>query len=368
MKIVLVEPFYGGSHKRWCDGYKKYSRHEIRILSLPARYWKWRMHGGAVTLANRFLKEEIQCDLIIASDFLHLPLFRSLLHDKVLPPTAVYYHENQITYPWSPDDEDVESKRDRHYGFINYMSALTAKRVLFNSNYHKNSFHDALPKFLSDFPDFNLIETLDEIHNKSEVWPLGMELNEFAFSADPHLKSGPAVILWNHRWEYDKNPEDFFKVVLKLKNDDVPFKLVVLGEKSRRAPEVFEDMRIKFEQEILHWGYCENRSEYVDWVQQSDILPVTAYQDFFGGSVVEAIFAGVWPLLPNRLAYPEHFDGFDARVFYNDNSDLYQKLKDACIHIDRIRSATLNSRVGVYNWNRMAGIYDDRCVDLITRS
>ena len=29
------------------------------------------------------------------------------------------------------------------------------------------------------------------------------------------------IILWNHRWEYDKNPEDFFNCLKQIKNENI---------------------------------------------------------------------------------------------------------------------------------------------------
>ena len=52
MKILILEPYFTGSHKQWALGYKKYSKHEVNILSMKGQFWKWRMHGGAVTLAK----------------------------------------------------------------------------------------------------------------------------------------------------------------------------------------------------------------------------------------------------------------------------------------------------------------------------
>ena len=34
LNIVYIEPFYSGSHKRWIDSYKLYSKHNIEILGL----------------------------------------------------------------------------------------------------------------------------------------------------------------------------------------------------------------------------------------------------------------------------------------------------------------------------------------------
>ncbi|MCB0587349.1 MAG: DUF3524 domain-containing protein, partial [Phaeodactylibacter sp.] len=53
MNILLIEPFLSGSHQKWAEGYRAHSRHNVRILSLKGRHWKWRMHGGAATLAEQ---------------------------------------------------------------------------------------------------------------------------------------------------------------------------------------------------------------------------------------------------------------------------------------------------------------------------
>ena len=65
MNILYIEPYYSGSHKAWIDSYQKYSNHNIDILTLPGNKWKWRMHGGAITLANQFLEKKQSYDLFL---------------------------------------------------------------------------------------------------------------------------------------------------------------------------------------------------------------------------------------------------------------------------------------------------------------
>ncbi|MCG8372865.1 MAG: DUF3524 domain-containing protein, partial [Balneolales bacterium] len=156
---------------------KKYSRHNIEILSLPGRHWKWRMHGGAVSLAERFNRMNGIPDLILGTSMLDFSTFLGLTKEKSVGiPTAIYFHENQLTYPWSPQDRDVKHKRDNHYAFINYTSALVADKVFFNSKYHRTSFLNALPKFLNQFPDRQDKHKIGELEAKSEVMYLGMDL------------------------------------------------------------------------------------------------------------------------------------------------------------------------------------------------
>ncbi|MCK4549847.1 MAG: DUF3524 domain-containing protein, partial [Candidatus Krumholzibacteria bacterium] len=67
MNILIVEPFLTGSHKSWAEEYARHSSHEVDILGLEGRHWKWRMHGGAVTLAKYFLENDLDPDLILAT-------------------------------------------------------------------------------------------------------------------------------------------------------------------------------------------------------------------------------------------------------------------------------------------------------------
>ena len=55
LNILYVEPFYSGSHKQWIDSYQKYSTHNIQILSLPGKKWKWRMHEGLLLLQKNII-------------------------------------------------------------------------------------------------------------------------------------------------------------------------------------------------------------------------------------------------------------------------------------------------------------------------
>jgi hypothetical protein len=48
IKVLFLEPFYGGSHKVFADGLIHHSRHAAHLFQLPARFWKWRMRGAAL--------------------------------------------------------------------------------------------------------------------------------------------------------------------------------------------------------------------------------------------------------------------------------------------------------------------------------
>ena len=113
-----------------------------------------------------------------------------------------------------------------------------------------------------------------------------------------------------------KNPELFFNSLLQLKEENIQFKLIVLGQSYSKIPSIFKAAKNNFSNQILHFGYAPSFEDYAKLLWQSDILPVTSNQDFFGGSVVEAIYCNNYPILPNRLAYPEHIPKSDQQKLY----------------------------------------------------
>ncbi len=359
MKITLIEAFFGGSHRQWAEGYRRHSRHQMQLLTLPGRHWKWRMHGAAVTLGRQLSTRSP--GLILASDMIDLTTLLALLpRHQGRPVTAMYFHENQITYPWSPADADVELQRNHHYGFINYTSALAADRVFFNSLYHRRAFLEALPAFLKQFPDYQETENIARIEQKSAVLPLGLDLQSLDIDLLPE-KPEAAVLLWNHRWEYDKDPETFFRLLFRLHEEAIPFYLIVLGESFQNRPAIFEEARRRLATRILHFGYADSRETYARLLWQADILPVTSRQDFFGGSSVEAIYCNCYPLLPRRLAFPAHVPEADrGEHLYDTDEELYRKLKLAIKKITSIRrQGGYRHFVAHYDWRRMAGVYDE---------
>ncbi len=375
MKILLLEPFFGGSHKTWAIGLQQNTKHEINILSLKGRHWKWRMYGGAISLAKQFLTSDFKPDLILATDMLDLATFLGLTQSKSFGiPKAVYFHENQITYPWSPKDEDIVLKRNNQYGFLNYTSALAADALFFNSRYHKNSFLGALPEFLKQFPDNRELQNVDLIQKKSNVLNLGMDLSKFDSFKETVNNSVP-VLLWNHRWEYDKNPELFFKTLFRLKEEYLDFQVVILGESYKKSPLIFDEAKSKLGDRILKYGYAESFEVYASWLWKSDIYPVTSNQDFFGGSVVEAIYCNCFPVLPKRLAYPEHIpEKYHDEHFYDSDNTFYQMLKKCLITfgdrntkksesiIDNSKGLSSEFRrdfVAQYDWSTLAPRYDE---------
>ena len=310
--VLALEPYYGGSHKAFLDGWIENSRHDWTVLTLPAYKWRWRMRHAALTFAEQtinLLKTGKKWDIIFCSDMLNLAAFLGLAPEAVRKlPAIVYFHENQLTYPVKN-----EKLRDYQSVYINFTTGIAATRIWFNSAFNRDSFLAHLPGFLKRMPDYQHLEKVELLRDKSEVWHPGIA----KFAERGERKPGPCRILWACRWEYDKNPEDFFNALKILKSENCEFRISVIGEGFRTAPPVFEWAHEYFQDHIDSWGYLESRELYEQELAQADVVVSTAIHEFFGIGILEAVAAGAFPLLPNRLAYPE--------IFSDENNNIYEQ-------------------------------------------
>tara|TARA_B100001250_G_C19611986_1_gene705393 strand:- start:230 stop:934 length:705 start_codon:yes stop_codon:yes gene_type:complete len=227
---------------------------------------------------------------------------------------------------------------------------------MFNSKFHKNIFIKELKKFLKQFPDHNDLYNVDEIEDKSIVSYLGLDLKKFdQYKNNTHNEI--PIILWNHRWEYDKNPDVFFNCLKRIKEEKIKFKLIILGEEFQTEMQVFTEARDYFSDEIIHIGYCESFSEYAHLLNKADIIPVTTKQEFFGVSIIEAIYCDTYPILPNRLTYPELFDNKkNPENFYFNSNELFIKLKESIKNNPRKSFKKYSEE---YDWSIIAKNYDN---------
>jgi len=364
MRILALEPYYGGSHQAFLDGWSRAGRHEWTILPLPAYKWKWRMRHAAVTFAEQVrqkLSEGSRWDLLFCSDMLNLAEFLGLAPKEVRDlPSLIYFHENQLTYPVR-----VENERDYQFGLTNMTSALAAGAVWFNSTFHRDSFLQALQSLLSRMADYQPLDAVVRIGAKSAVLPLGVK----TLARRSPRRPGPLRILWAARWEHDKNPEEFFEAIRRLKERQIPFRISVIGEQFREVPEVFAWARHYLAGHIDRWGYQEDRADYEAALLEADVFVSTASHEFFGLSAVEATLAGAYPLVPKRLAYPEVFDlgGNESagEFFYEGGAvDLADRLADLASRSARNGSLLeaaepIRARLRRFEWPNLAPVLDN---------
>jgi glycosyltransferase involved in cell wall biosynthesis len=315
LRIVLFDAYHTGSHKRWAleaRGVWETSGFEVVLLTLPGRHWKWRMQGAAAWFAEWAGARDADPlpDALVVTDMVDAAALRGLLPPRWRSvPMAVYFHENQITYPWSPTDPDPESGRDRTYGWINLRSALAADQVWFNSHHHREVFLAALPDFVRPFPDTVPRASLSRLHERCSVLHPPVSLGGRGAPRTSRLAGSPLLLLWNHRWEYDKAPERFFAVVGELDRRKIDFGLVVLGEQFGEVPAVFSEARNRWADRIHAWGMA-SPEVYTAWLLRADAVVHAPLQEYFGYSVVEAMQAGCFPVLGEGGPYGSYAGSF----------------------------------------------------------
>jgi glycosyltransferase involved in cell wall biosynthesis len=280
------------------------------------------------------------------------------------PPALLYFHENQMTYPLAPGES-----MDYQFGFTDITSALSARRVLFNSKTHFEAFFQGLTPFLKMMPEYRPNWVIAEIRRKSGVLYAGCR---FPSGSDGSLfdatQSGlPPLIIWNHRWEFDKSPGDFFRALDAVLERGLDFRLALLGENFQTAPKEFLAARERYGRRIVQYGYVESKQEYQDWLKRGTVVISTARQENFGISVIEAIRFGCFPLLPRRLVYPEILpESFHGLCLYEDHEDLVLKLTRVLTDPSSFRDMIppLSEAMGRFAWENLMGPWDDELARL----
>jgi glycosyltransferase involved in cell wall biosynthesis len=355
MRVALVEPYYGGSHKAWADGYAASSRHDVSLFTHDARFWKWRMHGGFLTLANQ-LAADIALhgapDVILASAMMNVSAFAGAVRQVATGvPIAVFFHESQFTYPLSPAD-----RVDFTYKMVNWTSAATADLAIFNSAFHRNVFRDESKRFLNSFPDHKHVGRVDDVIDASIVLPVGMDLSPFADIDTSEVR--PPLIVWNQRWEHDKGPDELKAILGALLDADVEFSVAMCGEVFVSVPPEFGKITDMLGGHLVHSGWLE-RDDYINLLKRSAVVLSTARQEFFGIAIVEAVAAGAHPVLPDRLVYPERL----ARIGADSERVLYSSTHDAVKHIrsafNRPPDLEVMEATHQYDWSVVAPQYDE---------
>lgn len=389
--ILLIEAFYGGSHKQLIDLIYKSFSDSAQLFSLPAKKWHWRALTSPLHFAE-VIPTEHKFSLLFSSSVLPLAELLALRPDLSKLYKVVYFHENQMVYP-------VQQKKDRYFqhAYNEVLTCLAADKVVFNSNFNKESFLTSIsshfkimpeprPKNIESkirpkclvlyFPiDFSCVCIAQKkLHNENEKIPnLTHDMdskpgicmsdetnktNDLVTTENTSIKSPVSSdilhIVWPHRWEHDKNPEEFFTVMFQLKEAGIPFNLSVIGESYSEKPDIFAKAADYLKENIIHFGFKESKEEYYAVLSSADVVVSTALHEFFGVSMLEASACGCFPLCPRRLVYPEIYP---EECLYNTTNQLFKKLKYFCQRPWVVRNSKLKVNFGKFTWDNLCKEY-----------
>ena len=309
LNIWILDPFHTGSHAAWSQGLThalELEGHRVTLHTLPGRHWKWRMHGAAATWAPIMARHDAP-DVVVTTDMCDVAQLRGLMPRSWSQVRIVtMFHENQLTFPWSPGDPDAENGRDNTYAYINISTCLASDRVWFNSSHHLNAFLVAAENWVKRMPKPHLFHLDKQLRDKSEVRHLGLPIDAWSSAEEtqPDLQHVDVpIILWNHRWSWDKGTDAWMAFAHEVMDRNLSVEFVVLGASFGRQPEGWGAMRERMGRTCLHWGYAESQKEYQEWLWRAHLAPIHPHQEYFGLSVVEAMRCRTLPWVPKSHAY-----------------------------------------------------------------
>jgi glycosyltransferase involved in cell wall biosynthesis len=304
-RLLFIDPYLTMSHRALRDGLLAHVPARWTALTLPGRYFRWRMRGAASYLAltaREILRQP--WDGLVCSSMLGLAELKGLAPELSCVPALAYFHENQLAYPAPGAADARQQERDLFLAFTDLSTAQAARLVAFNSGYHRREFLGAAGQLIVRLPDARPTGLVQAIAAKSLVLPPPLETGP-AEGLARDAREGPLRLVWNHRWEHDKDPEGFFRALDELAKQGLAFEVAVLGVASGRRPEVFGLAGALLGPRLKHLGPVAERREYWRWLFWADLAVSTACQEYFGLAVAEAVWAGCRPLLPSALVYPE---------------------------------------------------------------
>jgi glycosyltransferase involved in cell wall biosynthesis len=268
------------------------------LKTQPARHFSWRVRASEWIWALQGDADlDREYDLIIATSLSGLSGLKALRPQLARTPVWLYFHENQFAYP-------LEARQFRvhqvGWQFSSLQNALCSDWVSFNTAFNRDTFFNGLRRMLKRMPERLPGKPVKQLQARSDVLPVPLS-DDFAALRE-HPKE-PSLVVWNHRWEWDKAPERFLQALVELKKEGVAFRLAMLGcggaEDARFGAE-----RKALGDSVVHWGEAESAA-YRQWIGRAGIGVSCALHDFQGLAMLELAQAGATVVVPDRVAYPE---------------------------------------------------------------
>ena len=292
--ILLLSAYRAASHGAWAERLER-DHPDVRWtrLELPGRHFRWRIRGNPLSWIDA-LPDETP-DRVLATSMVDLATLRGLNPGLARVPAVYYFHENQFAYPVSARQvASVEPQMVQLYG------ALAADRLAFNSAFNRDSFLDGVARLLARMPDRVPAGTRARLAARATIRPVPVD------PVPPVEPRDPGLVLWNHRWEYDKDPDLFADAMIELAASGADFRLALLGPRPAAGCAALERLRTTLPGRIVADEHADP-ARYRDIVGRAGIVVSTARHEFQGLAVLEAAGAGARPLVPDALCYPEMY-------------------------------------------------------------
>jgi len=350
-KALLLSAYDAQSHRYWREGLvEHFPCIHWTCLSLPPRYFNWRIRGNSLSWAvNNAETFKTRFDFIVASSTVDLSALIGMAPSLANIPSVLYYHDNQFDYPKSShQNKSIEPK------IVSLYAAVAATKIVFNSNYNRQTFLSGVDTLLKKLPDHTPKNLTKSLYDKSCVIPVPLKQEIFEFSGKHKAKNSTLEVIWNHRWEYDKGPDTLLAFFKKL-SPSLQLKVHIVGQSFRHIPKAFERLKLLLKERkwLGQWGYLDSREEYFALLHQSDIVLSTALHDFQGLSILESVVAGCSPLVPDGLAYTELFASCERYERFSLVGEGRKVSSDQILDVDQNRVVEQEAQAAVMLFNKL---------------
>ncbi len=344
MNVVFLEAYDGGSHRQFAKELLEKIPFSSTYYGLPPRHWRWRLQGSHFSLsqwANENLNN--QDVVFILSSLTDSAAFRGLLKKKLRNcPIITYMHEYQGAYPIKKNIGEKNAKIiSREIAPAHHLNqVLSSDLTVFNSTFHRDHAIKEMNQFLKRRGEGSFqLEPEDY-----PILPIGIS---------PHpclsqMSTRDIDILWNHRIEYDKNPEAFLDLALQLVERKPETTFAILGDDNLK---VFQPLLRKYPDNILAQGFI-SKEQYWQVLHRCKLAPITSFHDFQGLSLLEAMSVGVIPIAPRRMVYPEHLMNF-PQLLYQKEAELFELTERFLVQDHQYLRDELKQKSGQFLWENL---------------
>ncbi|XP_043361026.1 glycosyltransferase-like domain-containing protein 1 isoform X4 [Dermochelys coriacea] len=366
MRILLIEAFYGGSHKQLADLLQE-EIEECVLYTLPAKKWHWRARTAALYFMQT-VPANANYRILFASSVLNLTELIALRPDLGKLKKVLYFHENQLAYPVQKCQE-----RDFQYGYNQILSCLVADIVVFNSAFNMESFLTSIGKFLKLIPDHRPKDLEKIIRPKCQVlyFPVRfpdvsrfMPKHKLAHlekitgvkgNGDTYLFRGlPFQQKYRATGSLMKNsssrPESGLceaqSELCTTQQERLQYPLISLEKlnKSKASESTNQEVPCQEDKQHVTFNPC-NLLSGMDY-QQRPLHIVWPHR------WIEAVYCGCYPLCPNALVYPEIFP---AEYLYSTPEQLFKRLQNFCKRPDIVRKHLYKGEMDQFSWAALRG-------------
>ncbi|XP_062390398.1 glycosyltransferase-like domain-containing protein 1 isoform X2 [Sardina pilchardus] len=345
MSVLLIEAFYGGSHKQLVDVLHENIEDSV-VYTLPAKKWHWRARTSALYFMQN-IPESPSYRVLLASSVLNLAELVALRPDLGRLRKVLYFHENQLIYPVRKAQD-----RDFQYGYNQVLSCLVADTVLFNSAFNMESFLASMSSFFKTIPDHRPKDLDRLIRPKCQVLHFPIRFPDVTRflpehklqrrATGSHIGCAAAVPLDLSSHGRLSVPTSSTSEASSTSEEDLPVPSEQRGAELTPEPQsAMEDQRGP---ERLQPPTCPPQGSHTGPQPQPPLHIVWPHR------WLEAVHCGCYPLCPKALVYPEIFP---AEYLYSTPEQLCKRLQGFCKRPDVVRRHAVKVDTGLYSWEAL---------------